>query len=74
MKTDRILDSEDHITPEAIANSSTNLVNRGAVLIVVRSGILQHSLPVVVADCEVALNQDLKAVELTDELLPDYVA
>jgi type I restriction enzyme S subunit len=74
MKTDRILDSEDHITPEAIANSSTNLVNRGAVLIVVRSGILQHSLPVAVTDCEVALNQDLKALELRDELLPDYVA
>jgi type I restriction enzyme S subunit len=74
MKTDRIDDSEDHITADAVADSSTTLVRKGAVLVVVRSGILRHTLPVAVAQRDVTLNQDLKALELKDGLEPDYVA
>src|SRR5258708_5529544 len=60
MKCALITDSQDHITENAVSKSATNLVEAGSVLIVVRSGILQHTLPVAVAQRQVALNQDLK--------------
>jgi type I restriction enzyme S subunit len=39
----------DLITEDAVAQSATNLVEAGSILIVVRSGILQHTIPVAVA-------------------------
>jgi type I restriction enzyme S subunit len=60
-KCERITDTHDHISPEAIANSSTSLISRGSVLIVVRSGILKHTLPAMICDADVTLNQDMKA-------------
>jgi type I restriction enzyme S subunit len=74
MKTERIADSKDHITEEAVANSTTRLISKGAVLVVVRSGILRHTLPVAIADRDVTINQDLKAVELANGIIPEYVA
>jgi type I restriction enzyme S subunit len=62
MKTHVITQSEDHISQEAIENSSTRLVPAGAVLLVTRSGILEHTLPVALAGLPVTLNQDLKAL------------
>ncbi len=74
MKCDIILDAQDHITPEAVAHSATNLVESGSVLLVVRSGILQHTLPVAVTQRQVALNQDLKAVMPFEGVRSDYLA
>jgi len=61
MKSDVITDSIDHITEEAIANSTTNLVPEGSVLMVIRSGILKHDLPVAINAVPVTINQDIKA-------------
>lgn len=74
MKTDRIFDTEDHITSEAVENSSTRLVPMNSVLVVVRSGILRHTLPVAIANRDVTVNQDIKGVEVTHDVLPEYVA
>ena len=73
MKVLVVLDTEDKITAEAIRESATRLVPAGAVLIVVRSGILVHSIPVALAGCEVTLNQDLKAMIPDSELVPQYL-
>ncbi|KAI95705.1 restriction endonuclease [Rhodomicrobium udaipurense JA643] len=62
MKAEEILDTEDHITTEGLTSSATNLVEPGAALIVVRSGILRHSIPVAVNRVPVALNQDMRAI------------
>ena len=62
MKTDLITDTEDHITPEAIAHSATQIVPSGSILVVTRSGILRRLLPVALAKRDVAINQDLKAL------------
>lgn len=62
MKTIYIEDTEDYITEDAIRNSATNKVPEGIPLIVFRSGILAHSLPVAIAARDVALNQDMKAL------------
>jgi len=74
MKCAVITDAQDHITEDAVAQSATNLVEAGSILIVVRSGILQHTLPVAVAQRQVALNQDLKAVKPRENIGSDYLA
>ncbi len=74
MKVARIRDTEDRITAEAVVSSATNLVKAGAVILVVRSGILKHSLPVAVTDVDVALNQDMKALQPASDVEATYVA
>ncbi len=73
MKVSLVVDTEDKITADAIRESATKLIPAGAVLIVVRSGILAHSIPVALAGREVTLNQDLKAMVPRVELAPEYL-
>ena len=73
MKCARIADAQDHITEKAVKESSTNLIDAGSVLVVARSGILQHTLPVAITDKQVALNQDLKAVKPRTDIKPEYL-
>ncbi|NLJ59438.1 MAG: hypothetical protein GX338_00650, partial [Firmicutes bacterium] len=75
MKYFEIHDTRDHVTERAIQAGKTALVPAGAVLMVVRSGILQRTIPVAVACREVAINQDLKAIIVDDELLvPEFLS
>ena len=74
MKVERIRDTIDHISPQAVEQSATNLVPASSVLVVTRSGILSHLLPVAVTERKVALNQDLKALVPADGVVSDYVA
>jgi len=74
MKYEIIRDTEDHITKTAIEESSTRLVHPGAVLIVVRSGILKHTIPIGINAEPVAINQDMKAVVLKPILKAAYFA
>ena len=62
MKALRIRDTEDHISDEAVRASATSLVPPGTVLLVARSGILKHTLPVGLSEREVAINQDIKGL------------
>ncbi len=65
MKTLRIEDTEDHITERAVKESATSIVPFGTVLVVTRSGILRHSLPVAIAQRPLAINQDIKGLSPT---------
>ena len=69
MKTLWIADTQDHISEEAVNASATTLVPPGTVLLVARSGILRHTLPVGLAQCEVAINQDIKGLIPSMELV-----
>lgn len=69
MKTERINSSEESITALGAMRSAVTMVDAGAILIVVRSGILKHSLPVAINDVVVTLNQDMKAVFPIDSRL-----
>lgn len=62
MKSDVIVDTEDHISDDAVAQSATNLVPKGTLLVVTRSGILRHTIPVAITSVDATLNQDLKAL------------
>lgn len=62
MKRDTVGDTVDRITDAAVQSSSTKLVPANSVLMVVRSGILNHTFPVAVSDRDVTLNQDMRAL------------
>jgi type I restriction enzyme S subunit len=73
-KGNEILDAQDHISQAAIDQSATRLIPAGAVLVVLRSGVLKHRLPVAVNRVPVAINQDVKALICGAELDPNYLA
>jgi type I restriction enzyme, S subunit len=73
MRRSRITDAIDHITDEAVSASATNLVPPSAVLLVVRSGILRRAIPVAINEVEVALNQDMKALQPRCGLIAEYL-
>lgn len=70
---DIIHDAEDHISPNAVKNSATNLVPVGSVLIVTRSGVLKHTIPCAITAKEVAINQDIKAFVPHVEIAPHFI-
>ena len=74
MKVARIADAEDHVSPEALANSALRLMPIGSVLIVVRGMILAHSFPVALTTAPVTINQDMKAVECRERVTPHFLA
>lgn len=72
MKTTFISKTMDYITEEGLNNSSAKLAKRGSVAMVVRSGILQRTLPVAFLLSECTVNQDLKVFDSGDELINKY--
>lgn len=74
MKASVLHDASDHITQEAVENSATSVVPEKSILVVIRSGILAHSLPVAQVARPVAFNQDIKAL-MPDlaKVDPDYL-
>ncbi len=73
MKTSVISDSIDHITEEAMKHSTTNLVPENSVLMVIRSGILKHTLPVAINCVPVTINQDMKAFVPNEKITSEYL-
>lgn len=73
MKTSVIRDTEDHISTSAVAESATKLIDPGAVLVVVRSGILRRKIPVAINNVSVAINQDMKALGSKGRLHNEYI-
>lgn len=65
--------AEDLITEQAVAGSSTQLIPTGSVLVVTRSGILRTKVPVAVTSRPVAINQDIKALLVSDPELGPLV-
>ena len=62
MKSNRIYDSELKIT--TLALKEMTLYHPGTLLLVARSGILKHTLPLSVLEVEATINQDIKALQV----------
>lgn len=73
MKRDLIDVVQDSISELAVENSSVKLIQPGAILMVVRGMILAHSFPVAVAGRALTINQDMKALQLFDDVIRDYL-
>lgn len=61
-------DTKDHITKEAIENSATNLIPKGVPIIATRMSLGK----IIVANFDTAINQDLKAIFLPQNVLNPY--
>ena len=73
MKAALIEDSIDHISEEAIKNSSVKLIPSGSVLMVIRSGILKRDLPIAINTVPVTVNQDMKAFIVGERIAPEFL-
>lgn len=74
IKAERIQGSSECITRLGLENSSANLCRAGSVVVVVRSGILKHTLPVAVLERDAAINQDIKCFDSGNDELNGWLA
>jgi len=74
MKSFWISNTKDKLTVKAVEESSTNFVESGALLMVVRSGILQRTIPIAINTVKVTLNQDMKALRFNRRMRVEYAA
>ncbi|EMA08576.1 N-6 DNA methylase [Haloferax denitrificans] len=74
MKSDLLEDSQDHITKEALEETSISILPPKTVFVVVRGMILDRTLPVGLSEVPATINQDMKALRPDDHLLPEYLA
>ena len=74
MKRDVIADAIDHVSEQALVQTSLSLVPTGSVLIVVRGMILAHSFPTAITSAPVTINQDMKALSPRVKEVAPYLA
>ena len=74
MKTFWLTDTQDKLTELAVEESSTNFIESEALLMVVRSGILQRTIPIAINRVRVTLNQDMKALRFNSLMNVEYAA
>lgn len=74
MKTDVLKDSQIKINQLGVDNSTARLVPVNSVIMVIRSGILKHTLPVAVNKVPITVNQDLKVFISGERILTRFLA
>lgn len=74
MKSFWLNETQDKLTEKAVKESSTNYVDEGCLLMVVRSGILQRTIPIAINTVRVTLNQDMKALSFNSRMVVEYAA
>lgn len=72
MKKNVLHDAADRISQLAINQAGMTLYPANSVLMVTRSGILQHTFPVALAAVQLTVNQDIKVFRPTEGLDPKY--
>ncbi|WP_330982169.1 MULTISPECIES: restriction endonuclease subunit S [Enterobacterales] len=68
MNKNTLMDTVDHITQEAVDNSSTNIIPAGTPIIATRMSLGK----IVIATFDSAINQDLKALFLPQDIERDF--
>lgn len=74
MKVRNLYDTEDHISDLVLRSGIASLIPKDSVLIVVRSGILRRTIPVSINRVPVTINQDMKALIPSEDILCDFLA
>src|ERR1700730_227235 len=72
MRGDYISDTQEHVTEDAVANSATHVVPAGSILVVVKSKVLMHRLPVAISLVPLCHGQDIKSIQCSNRLLPEF--
>jgi len=74
MKTDVITESQIYINKLGVENSTAKMVPINSVIMVIRSGILKHTLPIAINAVPITVNQDLKVFIPNDKILSRFLA
>lgn len=74
MKTDILTDSQIKINQMGVENSTARMVPVNSVIMVIRSGILKHTLPVAINAVPITVNQDLKVFIPGERILARFLA
>jgi type I restriction enzyme, S subunit len=72
MKRLRLSRAEDSISEAVFAETSLKKIPPDTPLIVVRGMILAHTVPIAMAVCDLAINQDMKSIHFDDRVLPEF--
>ena len=73
MRGDYIWDTEEHVTEVGVASSATKVVPAGSILVVVKSKVLMHRLPLAIAMVPLCHGQDIKSIQCLDGFEPEFV-
>lgn len=73
MKTDILYESQIRINQLGVDNSTAKMVPVNSVIMVIRSGILKHTLPVAINAVPITVNQDLKVFIPNHKVLPVFL-
>lgn len=73
MIADYITDTQEHVTEEAIKNSATKLIPEGSVLVVVKSKVLMHRLPLAITKVALCHGQDIKSIQCSTKILSEFL-
>ena len=73
MKTDILYDSQIKINQLGVDNSTAKMVPVNSVIMVIRSGILKHTLPVAINAVPITVNQDLKVFVPSYKISPVFL-
>ena len=74
MKTDILIDSQIHINEDGVENSTARIVPKNSVIMVIRSGILKHTLPIAINAVPITVNQDLKVFIPGNRIVTKFLA
>jgi len=72
MKKSFLEDAEDRISQIAVDEAGMTLYPSGSVLMVTRSGILQHTFPVALTCVDLTVNQDIKVLRPVEGIVPKF--
>lgn len=72
MKRNLLENSEDRISQIAVDEAGMTLYPADSLLMVTRSGILQHTFPVALAGAELTVNQDIKVLRPVEGIAPQF--
>ena len=69
-----MVDTEEKMTEAGAEASTSQIYDNGTVLLVVRSGVLRHTLPVAKVVNPTTVNQDIKALQPNEDVIhPEYL-
>lgn len=73
IKARYLSDTQEHITEEAVRQSATNLVPARTILMVVKSKILMHTLPLAITTRPFCFGQDIKGLICNEGFIPEFI-
>lgn len=73
VRGDYISDTDEHITAQAVANSATKLVPADSILVVVKSKVLMHRLPLAISKVPLCHGQDIKSIQCADGVHHEFI-